>query len=68
MSPQQIELLFKVLDILALGLKLAPELKASYDQSKSKLEQIIKEGRDPSPEEWNELNSRIDALQAALDN
>ena len=66
MSPEQIKLLFKIFDIFALALKLAPELKESYDKSKAKLEQIISEGRDPTPEEWDEINSNIDALRSQL--
>lgn len=66
MSPEQIKLLFKVLDIIALGAQLAPQLKAQYDKSKAKLEQIVSENRDPTQAEWDEINSDIDALRDEL--
>ena len=66
MSTEQLTFLLRMLDIFAASIQLAPELLASYNESKTKIKQFVQEGRDPTPEEWQELNSRIDSLQTAL--
>lgn len=35
-------------------------------EQKAKYEQILAEGRDPTPEEWDELNAKIQADTDAL--
>ena len=66
MSAEQLLYLLKILDIFAVGINLAPELMDSYQKSKAKIQQFVAEGRDPTPEEWQELNNQIEALQTEL--
>jgi hypothetical protein len=66
MSEQQLTFLLKILDIFAAGIQLTPELLESYNASKAKIQQFVQEGRDPTAEEWEELNNKIDSLQNEL--
>ncbi len=66
MNPTHIQILLKILDLLALGLKLAPELLSKYNQSRDLLNQLVEENRNPTQSEWEALEQEITLLQQAL--
>jgi len=66
MSSDQLKLLLQIIKIIRLGIGLSKELKQSYDRSMQVLETAIAEDRDPTKEEWQELNSLIDTLHNKL--
>jgi hypothetical protein len=56
-------LLSSLLKILPTGTALWAKIKGDKD----KLDQIIAEGRQPTPEEWDALNVETAALEAQID-
>jgi len=61
MSPAFL-LAFKIIDLIMLGVQLAPQVKASFATLKAELQVFVDEGRDPTPEEWGVVNAKIDSL------
>lgn len=66
MSAATVALILKSLELLSLGIALAPELRAAFDRQLSLLETMIKEGRDPTPEETGELDATMARLRDAF--
>jgi len=63
---RQWRLVVNLLDIVVLGIKMAPAVYSAYQKARGKLEQIITESRDPTLEEHEELNAMINALRTNL--
>ena len=53
-------LIAKILDLILLGVQMVPAVKAEMEELKGKLVEMAAEGREPTPEEWDELNASID--------
>ena len=66
MNPTTAALILKLIDILALGVAMAPQIRADYEATKAKIAKWVEEGRDPTPEEHAEINKQIDDLTAAF--
>ena len=66
MSPEVALLVLKVLSMISSGMKLAPELRADKDRHIAAIEQMIREDRGPSPEEYSELSIESDRLTDAI--
>lgn len=54
-----------LLNLLAL-LQAGIDVSAAASQMYAKMQAIQAEGRDPTPEEWDELNARIEDLRKEL--
>ncbi|MFQ5774019.1 MAG: hypothetical protein ACE5GS_05850 [Kiloniellaceae bacterium] len=59
-------LVFKLLDLLALGVQVAPPVLRRYKAARARIDLMIAEGRDPTPEEVREIDNGLAALQAEL--
>lgn len=59
MNPSTLNMILKLLDLLVLGMNLAPKLKASFDENRSKIQQMIDEGREPTQSEWETLLEEV---------
>ena len=57
-------IVLKLLDIMLLGMTLAPEAASAAQLLADKLRGF--EGRDPTPEEWAVIDAETDALMAGL--
>lgn len=55
MNAQAILAVIKLIDIVVLGISIAPKQKAAYDKYKAEIEEMVKEGRDPSEAQWQKL-------------
>lgn len=55
LKPTTAQAILKALDLIVLGITLAPSIKAAWDEYRAKLQVMIAEGRDPTEDEWNEL-------------
>jgi len=55
-------LVVKGLEILSAGIRLAPELDARRDRTLEAIREMVREGREPSPEEFEALVAESDAL------
>lgn len=44
------------------------EVKGLIEDQTAKLKDMADTGRDPTPQEWDELNAQIDKLRASLHN
>jgi len=68
-GPGAILVLLKLLDVLAVLLASYPGAKDRFDRLSAKVRTMVEEGRDPTDEEWDELNAETrelsDRLQAA---
>lgn len=62
MNPRTAQLILRLLDMIALGASLAPEIMARYRDTSAKVRTMVEEGRDPSPEEWAELDAETEDL------
>lgn len=66
MTKQQLDYLFKILDLVLLAAKVVPEIKMDYDVAKAKLKQLLEEDRNPTDLEWKDLEDKIDSLNDRL--
>ncbi len=66
MTASQLMMLVRIMDLLAFMLTKYPEIKAQYHVLTGKLQLMVKEDRDPTPEEWAELEATTDSLHARL--
>ena len=66
MTPEMVLLIVRVLDLLAFGLRHAPEMVAEVQALNERLRVMAAENRDPSPEEWADLDARIERARHAL--
>ncbi len=66
MGPETILLIIKLIDLVATGLALIPEVRARYEEGSAKLRAILEEGREPTPEEFLELLAESDQLTQAI--
>lgn len=66
MSQAQALLLLKLLDLAIAGISAAPDVIARVRQGRSKLEAMIQEGRDPTPDEMAEIDADIAGLRERL--
>ncbi len=62
MSPKTSLLILRLLDLIALGASLAPEIMARYRDISAKVRTMVEEDRDPTPEEWGELDAETEDL------
>ncbi len=68
MNPRTAQLILRLLDMIALGASLAPEIMARYRDTSAKVRTMVEEGRDPSPEEWAELDAETEDLFRKIQN
>ena len=66
MTPNTILMVLKLIDLVAMGAQMIPEVKARVDRYSAKIKQMVEEGRDPTPEEWAVLDGETDALMARI--
>ena len=66
MSPTTAALILKLIDLLALGVAMAPQIRAKYIETKAKIDQMVAEGRDPTPDEHAEVDAAIASLTEAF--
>lgn len=62
LSPSQSLFYLELVRNAIMLLQIAPELKANFQKSTEKMEQFIREGRDPTEEELAEIKQHNDAL------
>ncbi len=62
MNPRTAQLILRLLDMIALGASLAPEIMARYRDTSAKVRTMVEEGRDPTPDEWADLDAETDDL------
>ncbi len=60
------KIVLPVLDIIAAAIKMAPAVLDAYQNARTKINQIISEGRDPTPEEHAQLNDLVNKLRADI--
>ena len=61
-------LILRLLDLIALGASLAPEIMARYRDVSAKVRAMVEEDRDPTPEEWGELDAETEDLYRRIQN
>lgn len=66
MSSAVLKLLVNHLDLISLGLTAIPELVSAISANRKLLGNIINEGREPTPEEFAEIDKLIDDLHNQL--
>ena len=59
-------LIIRLIDLILVGVTVAPQVQAEMEGLKAKLAEMVAEGREPSAEEWDELNASIDDKIAQL--
>ena len=66
MSPASLALLLKGLDLLVLGIEMAPAIRAAFTDLTASVRVMVKEGRDPTPAEWATLDVLRDAIHQKI--
>jgi hypothetical protein len=66
MSTAQLLLILEVLDHLALIVEMAPAVRERWVEYSDKIQEMVKANRDPSSEEWAELEQRLNDSSARL--
>ena len=59
-------LIIKLIDLILLGVTVAPRVAAEMEALKARLADMVAEGREPTAEEWDTLNTEIDDKIAQL--
>lgn len=62
MSPQTSLLILRLIDLIALGATLAPEITERYRDIAARVRVMVEEDRDPTQDEWDELEAETDDL------
>lgn len=65
-NSKQWKLVINLVDIIALGIQMAPTVYSAYTKARGKIQQIVDEGREPTLEEHEELNKLINDLRGEL--
>lgn len=68
MNPQTVQLILKLLDLVMVAAKVAPNIQQQYEETRTKLDEMVATGRDPSEEELRELNTDIEKMRTELQN
>lgn len=68
MNSSAFKLIFNYLDLITIGLTAAPELLAIIQKNRELFAKWISDGRDPSEEEFEELQKAIEKLREDLHN
>jgi len=66
MDPATLLLIVRVLQALTAAIQVAPEVVRDVRALNDELAQMIAERRGPTPEEWADLNARLDAAHAGF--
>lgn len=66
LSDKAATFLLHTLDLIVLGTKIAPEVITAYVDSRTKLDAMIAEGRDPTEEEFFALEADVRSLRQRL--
>lgn len=67
MEPKQgWKLVISLIDIIALGVQMAPAVLSAYNNARNKINAIVDAGRNPTPTEHEELNKILNDLRAIL--
>jgi hypothetical protein len=55
-------LILRLIDLIALGATLAPGIMARYRDISARIRVMVEEDRDPTPDEWADLDAETDDL------
>lgn len=55
-------MILRLIDLIALGATLAPGIMARYRDISARIRVMVEEGRDPTPDEWADLDAETDDL------
>lgn len=66
MTAAQFALLMKILGIMAFVMDQWPDVKQRYVGLLDKLRQMNEEDRDPTPEEWDEINGETEEIHSLI--
>ena len=67
MEKQALDLILKVIDLATVAIPAGSEALQELKKLRSKVNTFVAEGRDPTPEEFRELQNETDALSVRLD-
>lgn len=68
MNPTTLMMALQLLQSLPALIAAGDEVKGLIEDQTAKLKDMADTGRDPTPQEWDELNAQIDNLRASLHN
>ena len=66
MTAATLILLVKGLDLLVLGIEMAPAIRSAFTDMTSAVRTMVEEGRDPTPAEWAMLDTLRDTLHRQI--
>lgn len=66
MNPAMLTLLIKSLDLLVLGINMSSHIRAAFMTITASVQVMINEGRDPTVEEWTNLDYLRDMLHETI--
>ena len=67
MDKSQAEAIIMLVDIIARGISMSARMRSEYNQLTQELKTMVREDRNPTPEEWEELNRRTQDLGYELE-
>ena len=66
MPASTVLLILKLIDLVALGASMAPAVLARVNAASDKIKEMVREDRDPTPEEFAELDRETNDLMAEI--
>ena len=66
MSPAALTLLLKGLDLLVLGIEMAPSIREAFSDVTSAVRNMVEEDRDPTQVEWAQLDTLRDTIHKSI--
>ena len=66
MTAATLVLLVKGLDLLVLGIEMAPAIRSAFTDMTAAVRLMVEEGRDPTPVEWATLDTLRDTIHRQI--
>ena len=66
MTAATLVLLVQGLDLLVLGIEMAPQIRAAFQDMTAAVRTMVEEDRDPTPAEWATLDTLRDTIHLKI--
>lgn len=66
MEDKNWKVVVNLIDIIALGIQMAPAVLTAYNKARAKIQTFIDENRNPTEQEHEELNQLINVLRESI--
>jgi len=66
MDSKWIDLIIQIMGLLVFAAQKIPEIKSEVENINTKIKEFLDENREPTQQEWDELNKRLEAAHKRI--